>query len=83
MIRKYMSNKISKAVYDLVSVAKDTIISNVLRAVQSGELKIDKSQLDKLFSIIGSSVNDSYQNSIMTFMKTYDMNNVDDTKKNK
>ena len=75
-----MSEKISKAVFDLVSVVKDTTTTNILKAVRMGELKIDSKQLELLFSIIGVSVNDSYQNSIMTFIKTIDTNQADSKK---
>ena len=75
-----MSDKISKAVFDLVSVVKDTTITNILKAVKMGELKIESKQLELLFTIIGASVNDSYQNSIMTFIKTIDMKQVDSKK---
>lgn len=75
-----MSDKISKAVFDLVSVVKDTTIANILKAVKMGELKIESKQLELLFSIISVSVNDSYQNSIMTFIKTIDMKQADNKK---
>lgn len=75
-----MSDKISKAVFDLVSVVKDTTITNILKAVKMGELKIDSKQLELLFSIISVSVNDSYQNSITTFIKTIDMKQADSKK---
>jgi hypothetical protein len=75
-----MSDKISKAVFDLVSVAKDTTISNILKAVRMGELKIEAKQLEMLFSIISASMNDSYQNSVTAFVKSIDTKQVDSKK---
>jgi hypothetical protein len=79
-----MNDKFSKSIFDFVSVIKDNVIANIVKANRMGELKIEEKQLQKLFLVINSTVNDSYQNSIETFSKmVHVVDSSEEVKKNK
>jgi hypothetical protein len=65
-------DKIAKLAWDVVQSSKDVTFSNLLKASSDGTLKLEKSQLDKLMMIVGTSIDAGYHNASKTFNKSVD-----------
>jgi hypothetical protein len=66
-------DKISKSSWTLSQGIKDVVTINVTSAVSSGLLQIEASQIEKLLSVIASSVDEGYHRGYNTFMKVSDV----------
>ena len=58
---------ISKHAWELIDLAKQSTLQNVTTAVASGDLKIDRSELSKLVSLIQASIEQGYDRGINEF----------------
>lgn len=63
-------NKISKEIKLILDTVKDTVSKNILIAVNSGTLELDKKQLERLFQVIDASIDDTYHRSIGYFQRS-------------
>ena len=67
------SEKISRASHMILESIKETLVDNVMRMTQSGNVKlVDQESLHALLAIIGSSVDAGYHKSHRTFMRMVD-----------
>lgn len=67
-----LRDKINKAAWMTLQSAKDSAITNVTRAVSSGQLKIDQSQLPVLLQVMTASIEEGYHRSNRNFLKVVD-----------
>jgi hypothetical protein len=65
-------DKINKASWTTLDSSKDSVLSNLTRAVSSGQLKIEANQLPVLLQLVKSSIEEGYHKSNRNFMKVVD-----------
>lgn len=62
-------DKISKSAMNLISVAKDLTVANIMSQVSEGKITVDKVQLNKLVVLVGQSIDTGYHRAYPSFMK--------------
>jgi hypothetical protein len=65
-------DKISKATWTLHETVKDAIISNVAKALQSGQIKVETTSVEKLLMLVAASADEGYNRGHKSLMKTID-----------
>lgn len=55
-----IKSKIEKAIFSLSQIISDQIKTNIVNAVSTKQLDIKKQDLDKLISLVSSSMNEAY-----------------------
>lgn len=68
-----ISEKASRASWSLFEGVKDAVSSNIVSAVSSGALKIDKGELEKLVAVVNSSIEEGYHKGHRAFTKAIDV----------
>lgn len=65
-------DKISKSSWTLHEGVKDTVASNLVNAIRSGQLKIEAASVEKLLAVINASADEGYHRGHKIFMKMSD-----------
>lgn len=60
-------DKLSRDAKILVDSVKDTLTNNIMSAIKTNAIVLDKDQLEKLFSLIALSSSEGYQKSLRVF----------------
>lgn len=66
------SDRINKAAFDLMSGMKDTVAAAITNAVVSGDLQIDKEQLQPILTLVSGTIEGMYHKGIRVFMRSVD-----------
>ena len=62
-------DKISKSAWTLLQVSKDTCGANLATAIKTGQLKIEATQVEKLFALVNASIDEGYYRGHKSFLK--------------
>lgn len=65
-------DKISKSSWTLHESVKDTVATNLVNAIRSGQLKIEAASVEKLLAVIAASADEGYHKGHRVFLKTVD-----------
>lgn len=66
------NNNLDKASWELVEILKETAKKNLVSAVNSDQLKINKEVLPKLFTLLDSSMAEAYSKSYKNFSRKFE-----------
>lgn len=64
--------KLNKALWTVTSLISDTVVQNVVAAVQGKQLNIDSTTLNRLASLITSSVQEAHSKASGSFSRAVD-----------
>ena len=63
-------DKIAKASWILLEGVKDQAVNSLIQAVQTGHVKVEKDQLERLVQLVSTSIEAGYHKAFRTFEKT-------------
>lgn len=65
-------DKISKSSWTLHESVKDTVATNLVNAIRSGQLKIEAASVEKLLAVVAASADEGYHRGHKIFQKGVD-----------
>lgn len=65
-------DKISKSSWTLHESSKDTVATNLVNAIRSGQLKIEAASVERLLAVVAASADEGYHKGHKVFLRTID-----------